>query len=258
MKENFNEDIIQTLNRMASILQKDDEYINKQCNKAFKEYCELELESLLINKELFKLDDAIVTRVIKKSFIDYSGKYINFEMKHIYDVIDLAKKGTNKKIDLPNDIIAENIYGNIYLKYKKKKEENQQNNEIFISKEDLSNNNLRFMNYIVNIEIINNKNNIEFSNNDLIKYFDYDKIRKGIIIRTRKDGDKIRPLGMTGNKKLKDIFINNKVPKDERDIIPIICFDNNISWIVGHKVSEDYKVTQKIEKIIKIKFVRKE
>ncbi|MBU3090295.1 tRNA lysidine(34) synthetase TilS [Clostridium gasigenes] len=258
MKENFNEDIIQTLNRMASILQKDDEYINKQCNKAFKEYCELELESLLINKELFKLDDAIVTRVIKKSFIDYSGKYINFEMKHIYDVIDLAKKGTNKKIDLPNDIIAENIYGNIYLKYKKKKEGNHQNNEIFIAKEGLSNNNLRFMNYIVNIEIINNKKNIEFSNNDLIKYFDYDKIRKGIIIRTRKDGDKIRPLGMTGNKKLKDIFINNKVPKDERDIVPIICFDNNISWIVGHKVSEDYKVTQKIEKIIKIKLVRKE
>ncbi len=109
------------------------------------------------------------------------------------------------------------------------------------------------MNYIVNIEIINNKKNIEFSNNDLIKYFDYDKIRKGIIIRNRKDGDKIIPLGMNGNKKLKDIFINIKVPKEERDIIPIICFDKNISWIVGHKVSEDYKVTQKIEKIIKNK-----
>lgn len=262
MKENFNEDIIETLNRMASILQKDDEYINKQCDKAFKEYCRLETKGLLINKKLFNLDQAIVTRVIKKSLIDYSGKHINFEMKHIYDVIYLSKKGTNKKIDLPNDILAENTYGDIFLKSKNNlniDEENDLiNNEIFIPIEKLSNNTLEFMDYTVKIELIDKKNNIEFSNNDLIKYFDYDNIIEGIIIRTRKDGDKIRPLGMNGNKKLKDIFINNKVPREERDKIPVTCFDNNIAWIVGHKVSEDYKVNKKTKRIIKITFDRKE
>lgn len=260
MKENFNSDIMQTLNRMASILQRDDEYINKQCNKYYEEHCRMKSEGLFINKNIFKLDDAIITRVIKKSLIDYSGKYTNFEMKHIYDVIDLANRGTNKRINLPNDIIAENIYGDIYLKHKNKKVENNEieNNEIVVLKKELNNNTFIFKNYIVNIEVINNKNNIEFSNNDLIKYFDYDNIVEGIIIRTRKDGDKIRPLGMKGNKKLKDIFINNKVPKDDRDSVPITCFDNNIAWIVGHKVSEDYKITQKTNTIIKIMFVRKE
>lgn len=259
MKENFNVDIIQTLNRMASILQKDDEYIEKESNKVFEKYCKINSENLFINKSLFDLDYSIVTRVIKKSFIDYSGKHTNFEMKHIYDVINLADKGTNKRIDLPNDIIAENIYGNIYLKCKSKdKNENKnQKNEIFISKEELFDNTFEFMDYIVNLKVVELKNNIEFSNNDLIKHFDYDNIIEGIIIRTRKDGDKIRPLGMSGNKKLKDIFINNKVPKDERDIVPITCFDNNIAWIVGHKVSEEHKVTKKTKKIIKIKFVRK-
>lgn len=256
MKEHFNSDIIQTLNRMAGVLQKDDEYISQQCNKSFEEYCKIESKCLIIDKKIFELHDAVVTRVIKKALIDYSGKYTNFEMKHIYDVIDLVKKGTNKRIDLPNDIIAENIYDDIHLKYRENKIE-KKNDEIFISKEELANNTFSFMNYIVNIEVINKKNNIEFSNNDLIKHFDYDNIVDGIIIRTRKDGDKIRPLGMKGNKKLKDIFINSKVPKDDRDIVPITCFDNSIAWIVGYKVSEDYKVTEKTKKIIKIRFVRK-
>lgn len=261
MKENFNEDIIETLNRMASIIQKDDEYINKQCDKAFKKYCKLINESLCIDKEMFNLDQSILTRVIKKSLIDYSGKHINFEMKHIYDVIYLSKKGTHKKIDLPNDIVAENIYGDIHLKHKsrlvKSNENNIKNNEIFIPVEKISNNTLAFMDYTVRIELIDEKNNIEFSSNDLIKYFDYDNIIEGILIRTRRDGDKIRPLGMSGNKKIKDIFINNKVPKEERDIIPITCFDDKVAWIVGHKVSEDYKVSKKTKKIIKITFIRK-
>lgn len=258
MKENFNEDIIQTLNRMAIILQKDDEYINKQCQKAFNKYCQLKNDTLIIDKKIFSLDQAIVTRIIKKSFIDYSKKYINFEMKHIYDVIYLSERGTNKKIDLPNDIIAENIYGNIHLKRKNNLINSNENREISISIKDLSNNTLEFMGYTVKIEVVNKNNNIEFSNNDLIKYFDYDNIVDEIIIRTRRDGDKIRPFGMSGNKKVKDIFINNKVPIEDRDKVPIICFDNNIAWIVGYKVSEDYKITSKTKKIIKITFLERD
>ncbi|MGL5087483.1 MAG: tRNA lysidine(34) synthetase TilS [Clostridium sp.] len=259
MKEHFNEDIIETLNRMAGIIQKDDEYINKQSSIAFSENCEITSDNLLISKNIFSLDDAIVTRVIKKSLIDSSGEYRNFEMKHIYDVIDLATKGTNKKIDLPNDMIAENIYGNINLKSKKNKcEQKECIDEIIISKKDICNIKYDFIGYKVTIEVINNKNNIEFYNNVLIKYFDYDNIIEGIIIRTRKDGDKIKPLGMNGNKKVKDILINAKVPVEERGFIPIVCFDSYIGWIVGHKASNDYKLTQKTKKIIKISFVRKE
>ncbi|MGL5354076.1 MAG: tRNA lysidine(34) synthetase TilS [Clostridium sp.] len=259
MKENFNEDIIETLNRMAGIIQKDDEYINKQANIAFHENCEIKSNNLFINKNMFKLEDSLVTRVIKKSLIDYSGEYKNFEMKHIYDVIDLANKGTNKKIDLPNDIVAENVYGNLILKHKKNiSEKNDTIREIIVCKEEIDNKTFDFLGYKVTIEVIKNKNNIEFSNNALIKHFDYDNIIEGIIIRTRKDGDKIKPLGMNGNKKVKDILINEKVPVEQRDFIPIVCFDSYISWIVGHKVSNDYKVTQKTRKIIKISFVRKE
>ena len=88
--------------------------------------------------------------------------------------------------------------------------------------------------------------------------FDYDNIEKEIVIRYRKDGDKIVPLGMKGSKKLKDIFIDLKIPRENRNSIPILCFDDKVSWIVGYKTSQLFKVTKDTKKILKITVDRKE
>ena len=68
----------------------------------------------------------------------------------------------------------------------------------------------------------------------------------------------MKPLGIKGTKKLKDIFINLKVPREERDVIPLICFDDEIAWIVGYKVSESFKITKSTKRVLKISFERKE
>ena len=117
---------------------------------------------------------------------------------------------------------------------------------------------IKFKNYIIKMEVIDREKDVEFSNNALIKLFDYDKIEERIVIRNRKDGDKMKPLGIKGTKKLKDIFINLKVPREERDIIPLICFDDEIAWIVGYKVSESFKITKSTKRVLKISFEGKE
>lgn len=258
MKKHFNKDIIDTINRMSNLLQIDNDFIEKQCNNSYKKYCIAKNKFIIISKEAFLLDKAILARVIKKAFIEFTGKYNNFEMKHIYEVVDLSQNTTNKKVYLPNGIIAENIYGDIYLKSKKYIYENVENKEVIINKTELDGYYLDYDNYKAEFNIITDKNNIEFSNNVLIKYFDYDNIEEELIIRKRKNGDKITPLGMKGSKKLKDIFIDLKIPIELRNKIPILCFDDEIAWIVGYKVSNKFKVTGKTKKIIKITFTRKE
>lgn len=254
MKENFNEDIIDTLNRMALLLQKDNDYLEEVATNAYKKYCEEKNNRIIVSKDLFKNErEAIVTRVLKKSFKNASNSYKNFEMKHIVDIIDLSKLGTNKEIHLTNGIIVQNVYGDIVFKQRKNNENIIKENDVSLKKEDLANK-IEFSNYKVELQVINKKNNIEISNNDLIKFFDYDKIEEGIVIRHRKDGDKMIPIGMKGSKKLKDIFINSKVPKEIRDIIPIVCFDEKIAWVVGVKVSEQFKVTSNTKQILKITF----
>lgn len=258
MKENFNDDIIETLNRMALLLQCDNEYLEGQADKAYREYCFSDVNVLKISKAIFKVEkEAIITRVIKRGFKEVSNSYQNFEMKHIYDVMNLNNKATGKKINLTNDIVVENSYDYVILKVKSNVDTLEKKIELDISKYNIPNK-VDWGKYTVCFEVLEIKNKIEFSNNDLIKFFDYDNIEEKITIRYRKDGDRIKPLGMSGSKKLKDVFINLKIPREERGIVPILSFDSRVAWIVGYKTSEDFKITKDTKKILKVTFHRKD
>jgi tRNA(Ile)-lysidine synthase len=70
-------------------------------------------------------------------------------------------------------------------------------------------------------------------------------LRKGsLAVRNRRPGDRFRPLGLEGRKKLQDYFVDRKVPRDERDLVPLVVdADDKIVWVVGHAVAQDFRVT---------------
>lgn len=262
IEENFNPDIVTTLNRLAYSCSKDVEFIQEEVEKRFPKLCIKENHSILIKEEAFNEKEALLTRIIKKALFEVSSKHNNFELKHIQDIIALKDKGTGKQINITNGVIALNEYGDIRIKLvdSKKAKENKVLNLENI-KDELDKN----QKVVIEDDILGNyelivedlKKGEKFSKDRFIKSFDYDKI-SNIDIRFRQNGDKIIPLGMKSSKKLKDIFINNKVPKEERDFIPLVLFNNEIAWIVGSNVSETFKVTNKTKKVIKITFKGKE
>ncbi|OOM82044.1 tRNA(Ile)-lysidine synthase [Clostridium puniceum] len=261
MKENFNEDIIQTLNRMSLLLEKDNEFLEKLALKAYKKYCIEYDDYFIIKEEIFKQEESIINRVLRHAVTRYSKSNYDFEMKHINEIFSLSQKNSGKLIDLPNGIYAENIYGDIYIKNKSNKYNgNNKKEEILFSKDNTNNKIVSFDKFIIEFSIINNyqREDISLNQGNLIQYFDFDKINDNILIRKRINGDKIIPLGMSGNKKLKDIFIDMKIPKEERDSVPILCIDEKIAWIVGIRTSEEYKVTNQSNNILKIVAKRKE
>ena len=255
MKNNFNPNIVETINRMALLLQDDNEFIEGEVNKAYKDNCFERENSIVISKNLFNIHSAIVTRVIRKALFAINKSNYDMEMKNIEDIIELSNLGTNKRVDLPKDIYAENVYGDIIIR-KKEYIKNKLSNELTLNKKDILHNEVIFDEYIINFDLVNNKD-IKQENDELIKKFDYDKINN-VTIRYRKDGDRITPLGMKGSKKLKDIFIDMKIPKEKRDEIPLIQFNDEISWIVGIKMSDKFKITKETKHILKVSVKRKE
>ena len=255
MKNNFNPNIVETINRMALLLQDDNEFIEGEVNKAYKDNCFERENSIVISKNLFNIHSAIVTRVIRKALFAINKSNYDMEMKNIEDIIELSNLGTNKRVDLPKDIYAENVYGDIIIR-KKEYIKNKLSNELTLNKKDILHNEVIFDEYIINFNLVNNKD-IKQENDELIKIFDYDKINN-VTIRYRKDGDRITPLGMKGSKKLKDIFIDMKIPKEKRDEIPLIQFNDEISWIVGIKMSDKFKITKETKHILKVSVKRKE
>ncbi|RBP67480.1 tRNA(Ile)-lysidine synthase [Alkalibaculum bacchi] len=87
--------------------------------------------------------------------------------------------------------------------------------------------------------------------------FDYDKILeqgKHLLLRSRKEGDRIEPMGMQGTKKVKDIFIDKKIPAERRWEIPLLCVDNNVIWIVGYHKSRRFKLNEDTQNVLIVSF----
>lgn len=85
---------------------------------------------------------------------------------------------------------------------------------------------------------------------------DLHRITLPLSIRMRKAGDRISPLGTQGRKKLKDIFVDKKIPVQERDAIPIIVMNNQPVCAMGVCIDNKVKVTASTKKIVTLTFHR--
>ena len=65
-----------------------------------------------------------------------------------------------------------------------------------------------------------------------------------LTIRGWRPGDRVQPLGLGGRKKLQDVFVDRKVPRDERSLVPVVLdARGRIAWVAGHVVGEPFRVT---------------
>ena len=61
----------------------------------------------------------------------------------------------------------------------------------------------------------------------------------------------MQPLGLGGRKKLQDVFVDRKVPADERRYVPVVvAADGRIAWVAGHVIGEPFRVTPHSEAVV--------
>lgn len=89
------------------------------------------------------------------------------------------------------------------------------------------------------------------------KWFDYDKITKSIAFRIRRKGDFLTINERMGHKSLQDYFVNEKIPKAERDSFYVLAEGSHIMWVPGHRISEYYKVSETTLNILQVKINKK-
>ena len=94
---------------------------------------------------------------------------------------------------------------------------------------------------------------VEISENPDVEYIDYCKIKnKKLQLRVWKEGDVFRPLGMSGKQKISDFLINEKLNRFEKFNQPVLCADDQIIWLCGHRIDDRYKVSDQTIKYISL------
>lgn len=193
---------------------------------------EMKFEQYMVNnklsiKKLKQLDKYLLSKVLIQYLYSYG---IEVSRKKIQLIEDILYKGGSKDISLNREFILKKDYDFLGIEKNTKKEDN------CIKEVELEvPGQITFGDYIIEAvlsnEILYDKQNF------------YTSLKKGdkLKIRSRNDGDRMIPIGMISEKKVKDILINEKVPKEKRDTIPLVLHNEEIVWIAGIKGNEKYK-----------------
>jgi tRNA(Ile)-lysidine synthase len=92
--------------------------------------------------------------------------------------------------------------------------------------------------------------------NDFTAHFDFARTGDRLTVRARKRGDKFQPLGLPQPKKLGEFMIDSKIPRPWRQHIPIVCSPSQIVWLVGCRLDDRVKVSQKTKQVLRLEFKR--
>jgi tRNA(Ile)-lysidine synthase len=234
----LNPAFVKNINKMTNNFKIDDDFIEKHSQKVLAEAVQ---NDTLDFSKLINVDPALQNRVIR-TWLSNHIPISQIDTQTISKVNQLYKSDkATCQLELPEDYILKKSYDIFSVQ----KDTEQQTCDLCLPiKESCV---IDFDSKQIEIKITK-ESGIIFDNTDSIGQLpakaslQIDNNAK-IIIRTMRPGDRMEPLGLSGNKKLKDIFIDAKVPYEQRSKILLIEIDGIIAWIPGYRISEHFKVT---------------
>ncbi|MFZ7121647.1 MAG: tRNA lysidine(34) synthetase TilS [Eubacteriaceae bacterium] len=254
--EKLNPNFTNNINNLGKISKEYYDFVQIELNKVIDDViCNGKIELEVFNNLHSVLRRELLIRIINK--IDSSA---NIDFQHIQIILDKVRddSSTTWSIDLPRGIKIVRQYKYLILfKEDFNLIDKRFKYEILPDKTYIFTKiNMTLSTTLISVENIKNFKKDEINQNKY-GYFDYDKIKaiNGLLLlRSRKDGDRIEPIGILGTKKIKDIFIDKKIPVNIRWKIPILSINNEIIWVLGYHKSRKFSVSKATQRVLMISF----
>ena len=190
--------------------------------------------------------------VIQKQLLLRALSYLvpsrkDFGSVHIYDLLGLFDKDSGKQLHLPYKLTAMREFDLVSIGRFGTEESAKRSTTVQIpGKIELESG--KYMEFTVfsadKLERIEQKT--------YTKWFDYDKITNCLMVRNRQTGDYLTINAKGARKTIKEYFIEEKVPRTERDSRILLADGQHILWVVGMRISEAYKVTEHTKNILQV------
>ena len=240
--------LVKSISRMADILREEDAYLEIIVTKTLMRLISRKSADAI---ELFLLPletmgKPILRRVLRRAVSETEGlKGIDFI--HIEDMIELIKRGkSGDRIYLPKGIRVIKNYSTMVITSRPPQ---------------------KISTYTINVpgEVVLNEikavikasagnKSDDYGDGKITTVFDADKIGTVLTVRQRENGDFFYPSGFGKRKKLQDFFVDEKVPRDERDSVPIVVSGNDIVWVAGFRGDERFNAAADTKRFLRLKF----
>jgi tRNA(Ile)-lysidine synthase len=256
LEKNYNPEIVPSLQRLGEICREEDSYLDEMAVKAFQGAL-LEADTGRILLSLARLKEtplAIRRRLLRRAWREVTGAAVNLDFQHAEEALELINSGTTgSKAAMPGNVAATRTYDALELKVAQAKKGLAgylyplqvpgvtQIQEISVS---------------VCAEILSwaqDQNPRDLPTCEAM--LDYEKLPPTLFVRSRRDGDVFHPYGQVSETKLKDFLIKQKIPRAERNRIPLICTPEDIIWVGGIRTGEKWKVSGSTKTVLHLKLI---
>lgn len=264
INEKFGVNIVDSLCRLSQNAAADERFMEKCASDGYGRAVIKKGGGLvcLDTSVLKELDPAVRVRVLKIALTKAAGNAKGVGSVHYKALLELIDKGvTGSETELPGGIRAVVSYGTVRILSASAAEAENRSPEEFSVRLAIPGTvfvpalEAEVTTAVIMPENIDKCGTLGYNPN--VQYFDYDKVKEGINIRNRRMGDIFRPLRSNGTRKLKEYFIDEKIPGNERARIPLIAAGSEIIWIIGHKTSDKFKVTENTKSVLRIEYNRR-
>jgi tRNA(Ile)-lysidine synthase len=258
IKRKFNPKIVDVLNRVSSIISFQQKYIEKKCEEILSDICKIRNNDKIILdlKRFVNYDISLQREMIRLCVKELNRDATDLSFDSIERILDLiqsegsaygGKEKSGRKVKLTGNTWAE-VSGKNLAIYKEKKK--LYSYPISIPGEK----NLRSLGMRIRSEIVPRSSLPEKvrSKGDEVVFLDWEKLKGPFNLRSRRPKDKFKPLGMQGTKSIADFFIDTKVPRYERDEVMLLTSQGRIAWVVGYRISDEFKVTDKTKEVLRM------
>ena len=251
LRKHYNPQLIKSLVQTASILRTEDEYLENIAQDLLKDIIvSQERESVVVDsKGLLALPLAIQLRCLRGVLERIKGDLRRISSTHIYDIIKIVSQDEpHKVLKLPEGIRVEKSYHHLVVKHR------QSAPPPFHYYFDSIPDQVRIeeIGKDMKFDTLEGGERLIRKESPYRVYLDRGKVIMPLTIRNARPGDRFQPLGMRGEKKIKDFFIDEKVPLKERKRVPILFFGDLLGWVGGMRINHRLRVTRGTRKILRI------
>ncbi|MBD5554392.1 MAG: tRNA lysidine(34) synthetase TilS [Roseburia sp.] len=239
------------------------EYLEGQVWQLMSEMCRREEWGYLIKADLFEGQPAVLVRELVLKVLELAaGSRKDIGSVHVKSVLELAELQVGRSIMLPYRLKAERVYEGIRVR----REHEEAPKEKSPVQYEISMEMLRCAERgeVVTVAVPDGEISLriweckgklpEISKKKYTKWFDYGRIKDSLQIRTRLAGDYLI-IDETGHrKKLKEYFIDEKIPGEQRSDVWLVAERSHVLWVVGRRMGADCRICGDTEKILEIRF----
>jgi tRNA(Ile)-lysidine synthase len=246
LREGFDPRIIRHLGRLADICREEDEYLSRSFRRKLAAGLPSEHEGLSLDAgELAGLPVALARRRVRELLRRLRGNLRRISFGDVEAVRGLAEE---KEVHLPGGLVLRRQHGRILAAEKKPQRTALQYEHVWDGGGNLA---IRETGLRFSAAKLPKRDLRRISyDNDRRAYFDAAKLEFPLVVRSRKDGDRYRPLGAPGRQKLKEVMRAKGIPAAERDRHPVFLSGGKITWVLGLPVAEEFKITPATKSVL--------